>query len=429
MWGQPPRGGPRTPQTSEKRGVVSNLWLDFGSVARSVGSVDLRMDLCNDRPMKGSISLQRTVAVFCVLPFCAITCGACLSTHSHPLEDAGRPDAPTEADGDSPPNDSGVDGFLDAGSCILEGSLVERRELIRGASFLEDIYASTVLVHDGKYHMWYSGWRSSEDYPYDKIFHATSSNGLDWEAPDLPAFELDGAVADPSVIFQESKGRFIMAFSYIHDPEKWHGLSPENYDLDDDENYLHVWSAESLDGESWNVFGELVGRSNGYDETAAWAPSVLAVDDDQAHVYYNNDPNFVVHPEHRYLILRSIVDLAADPMPERTDAAMSDGVLRANVDVSVHDEGLLMLYNRILADPVRRYSVGALFSLDGEAWQEMDASLLRPEGTDQIDIATPHFFTPSAYPAEWWVFVGEGDQSSLRSSVCLWRYASSCWID
>jgi hypothetical protein len=313
----------------------------------------------------------------------------------------------------------------DSGACGLFGPLLERRTLIPGEKQLEDIYASTVL-HDGKGHMmWYSGWRKASDFPHDKIFFASSSDGLDWKSPSTPALVVQGAVADPSVIFHSPSGTYIMLFSYIKDPAKWHGLKPENYKLDADENYLRVWIAKSKDGVTWTDARELIGRDNGVDDTGAWAPSILQVDATTAHVYYNNDPNFIVHPAHQYRVFRSTLDLSGGSAKVvETVAVVSDGKLRANVDVSRDEDGYLMLYNEILAGPVQRWRVAAMASKDGLDWQEVDPTPLRPAGTEKLDIATPHLFLSPKHPGETWIFVGEGDQSQLKSSVTMWRFTS-----
>lgn len=312
----------------------------------------------------------------------------------------------------------------DSGSCDLLGALLERRTLIKGTKQLEDIYASTVL-HDGTRHlMWYSGWRGVSDFPYDKIFRASSTNGLDWTASSKPAFAVQGAVADPSVIRHPTSGGYLMVFSYIKDPSTWHGLKPENHKLDGDDNYLRVWIAQSKDGINWTGMRELIGRENGVDDTGAWAPSIIRVDATTAHVYYNNDPNFVVHPEHRFRVFRSTLDLSGSPKIVKTVAVVTDGKLRANVDVSRGKDGYLMLYNEILANPVQRWRVAAMVSKDGQSWTEIDASPLRPADVTGLDIATPHLYRSPQHPGETWVFVGEGDQSQLKSSVALWRFKS-----
>jgi hypothetical protein len=336
--------------------------------------------------------------------------------------DAGPPvDAAVERSADEAHPDLPIPS-PDSGACEIVGPLIERRELIPGSGYLEDIYASTVLFQ-GAYLMWYSGWRGPQHFPDDRVFSASSTNGLDWQSPESPALELAGAVADPSVVFQETQKRYLMVFSYIKDPAQWHGLSPENYALDGDESYLQLWIAESKDGVSWTGIKELIGRHNGHDNTGAWAPSILLQDANTAHVYYNNDPNFVVHPDQRYLILRSTVDLSGSPKLVSTTPVVSDGKLRANVDVSRLGSGYLMLYNEILASPVRRYRVAAMRSDDSVTWHEIDATPFRPAGTESLDIATPHLFRPPGHPEEIWIFVGEGDQNKLQSSVALWRYA------
>jgi hypothetical protein len=94
------------------------------------------------------------------------------------------------------------------------------------------------------------------------------------------------------------------------------------------------------------------------------------------------------------------------------------------VDVSRGKGGYLMLYNEILATPVTRWRAAAMASKDGLTWQEIDAASLRPAGTEKLDIATPHRFSSPNHPGETWIFVGEGDQSQLKSSVAMWRYGS-----
>ena len=308
----------------------------------------------------------------------------------------------------------------DSQTCDRFGPLLERRTLIPGLAQLEDIYASTVLFDGTQHLMWYSGWHGASHFPYDRIFRATSKDGLDWEVSTEPVLSVQGAVADPSVL--RHAGGYVMVFSFIKDPAKWHGLKPENYKLDGDESYLHVWIAESKDGITWTGARELIGRQNGLDDTGAWAPSIIQVDATTAHIYYNNDPNFVVHPAHRYEVLRSTLDLGGPPAIVETVAVVQDGKLRANVDVSRSEAGYLMLYNEILATPVTRWRAAAMASGDGLSWQEIDAAPLRPPGTEKLDIATPHLFRSPNHPGEVWVFVGEGDQSQLESSVAMWRY-------
>lgn len=345
---------------------------------------------------------------------------AACSSSARQSPDGSRPDA-----GDlGPAADARAEAAPDAGACEVVGPLLERKVLIPGTAYLEDIYASTVLFR-GSYLMWYSGWRGAQHFPDDRIFAASSADGLAWQSPADPALSVDGAVADPSVVYQQARGRYVMAFSYIKDPAKWHGLSPENHQLDGDESYLHLWIAESVDGVTWTGVTELVGRQNGHDNTGAWAPSILLHDANTAHVYYNNDPNFVLHPTQRYLILRSTVDLTAAPKLVSTEPVVSDGKLRANVDVSrLPQGGYLMLYNEIVPSPVRRFRVAAMRSADGASWQELDPTPFRPAGSESLDVATPHLFRPPGYPDQVWVFVGEGDQNKLQSSVALWRYAA-----
>ncbi|MCB0384581.1 MAG: exo-alpha-sialidase [Bdellovibrionales bacterium] len=315
--------------------------------------------------------------------------------------------------------------------CQVFGELLSREVIIPGLYRLEDIYPSTAMVDPltGSLSLWYGGWRNSSDFPHDKIFNARSDLGTKWTPFPSPMLKVDAAVNDPSVVYQAAQGRYLMFFSYQRDPFVWHGI-PGNAHLDGEDNYLQVWVAESRDGIRWEKARKLIGKKNGYDSTAAWAPSAFIESDGSLSLYYHNDPNFQLHPESLYHIFRSRIDITGDVKLLSTApvTVTHEPNVMGNVNVTRQPDGsLLMLYNEMI--PINRKPLGIQFraaaalSYDGgDHWQEISPLPLRPADTVTLDVAKPTAFHPATAPDEIWVFVGLGDQNQLQSGIEKWRF-------
>jgi hypothetical protein len=315
--------------------------------------------------------------------------------------------------------------------CKVVDRLLSQEVLVPGRKILEDFYASSVMIHPKtkRLTIWFGGWRGKQDFPFDKLFMATMEKDQQWMFHDQPLINFGGAMNDPAIIYQKTRDRYFLFFTYQRDPALWHGL-PGNHHLDGDENYLQVWVAESDDGINWKNPVQVIGRHNGYDATGAWAASVLLEDDDTVSLFYHNGPNFKAHPNDRFYIFRSRIDISGNPKLVETHPIKIQRQtthVMGNVNVVRHRGRLVMTYNEMIPGPpplnLRFRSAVAQSDDNGENWQEISAEPFRPPGSENLDIAKPTLYFPPKYPQEAWLFVGEGNQSILQSGISLWRYS------
>ncbi len=140
---------------------------------------------------------------------------------------------------------------------------------------------SPSLAYDEKSHkfqMWYGGWQNPSDYPFDKIYYRTSSDGKIWSSPvtALTPRQIPGRIEhvnDPSVIKVinrvTKKLQYTMFYTVCVVPCK---TNKDN----------QIWSSVSEDGINW-LFPRPLLRTKG-----AAVPSVVSDDRGNWTMFYSN---------------------------------------------------------------------------------------------------------------------------------------------
>jgi len=123
-----------------------------------------------------------------------------------------------------------------------------------------NIYSPTV-IYDAQAHiykMWYGGWQTNADYPHDKIYYRTSTDGLAWTGPTtvLTPTQVGPSavhVNDPSVtkIYNAVDNRYQYTMFYT---------VCVNTCTNNTDN--QIWSSISTDGINWVIHAPLI-ESNG----------------------------------------------------------------------------------------------------------------------------------------------------------------------
>lgn len=115
----------------------------------------------------------------------------------------------------------------------------------------KNVYAPTLLKNQGTYQMWYSGWQTDADYPYDKIYFRSSADGINWSTSQAILNKSQVAnshhLGDPSVTYHYNAASNTYQYTMFFTVCMNNCAEPQGGTYNDNE----LWSAVSTDGVNW----------------------------------------------------------------------------------------------------------------------------------------------------------------------------------
>ena len=275
-----------------------------------------------------------------------------------------------------------------------------------------NIYAPEIIYDKEEhiYKMWFGGWMSQSDVPYDRMYYSTSYDRVSWSAPLEVLVAAPTQINDPSVI-KLSPGHYVMIFTSL-------SYSAEGWITDPDCVNTHrsmnlVFKSISSDGIHWSTPSELIGRNNGYSLCGAWAPSVV-LRDNAYWVYYGDE-------KWTYILL-SKFDMNFNLLS--TQRITTDNKVRANPHV-VADHGTWYMFYNAAVNGFDRFEMVA--SVDGVHWDQDHPKLIMSIAGDSThSVLTPFVLFSETEPQLYWLYFGYGDQTNQASTIHVWQYKRQC---